>query len=132
LALLRSAASAVGIGSNYELRQILEVEMKVLGLDKSNGVIVHLSYGEWRALGGAEDESGRYGKPDISKAPDVMQIARALRAIRSATPNLQQIRSVFQSFLMLTEPAAVQEELSRCGVAEPFVEPECATDDSSE
>lgn len=93
--------------------------MKVLGLNGPS-VIVELSGSEWEAIGG--ETSGWPRLPVIEKVPDLRQMADALRAIRSAKPDLKNIRATFQAFLMLTEPSAVHEVLKSCGVSERIVD----------
>ena len=90
--------------------------MKVLGSTKST-VIVELTNHEWMAIGGSS--RGWDNEPSFEKVPDVKHMAKALREIRNASPELSRVRAAFQSFLLLTDPAAVDEVLKSCGVAEP-------------
>ena len=95
--------------------------MKVIGTSDS-GVIVELSTAEWDAIGGRTQVSGYIRRCDTSVTPDIRQTAEALRAIKNAKPDLKHMRSVMQTFLLLTDPVEVQEVLDTCGIAEPCVE----------
>ena len=93
--------------------------MKVLGLNGAS-VIVEMTGHEWLAIGG--QTSGWADVPKIETVPDIKQMAKALRDIKYASPDLERIRATFKTFLMLTEPEAITEVLKQCGVAEPVVE----------
>lgn len=95
--------------------------MKVIGTNGSD-VIVQLSCSEWYAMGGTHVASGYTRYPDLTKIPDIKQMAEALREIKNAQPDLERIRASFKTFLMLTESEAIAEVLKQCGVAEPVVE----------
>lgn len=94
--------------------------MKVLGRNKWD-VIVELSFAEWIAIGGAVSRDGysRAEGPDITKQPpDVCQLVKALEDIARASPDLERIRATFQTFLLLTDPAAIGDVLKKAGVPE--------------
>ena len=105
--------------------------MKVIGTN-DNKVLVELTMAEWQAIGGHTYVSGYTTHPKTAPVPDVRNLADAVRKIQYATPDLQHIRAAFKSFLMLTEPAAVQEVLKSCGVAEVVQEPAEKTEESDE
>lgn len=95
--------------------------MKVIGTNSGN-VIVELTCAEWEALGGAHMFSGYTRLPDTSRVPEIRNMVKALRDIQNARPQLENIRTVMQTFLLLTSPDEIREALKKCGVCEPVVE----------